>query len=110
MTYPLVKSSPFMSLYAWYPDLLSWRYLGWLVDGLWMTLRISLVVVVLSTLFGFLLAVARSSQLKAWSIPALAYTALFRNTPLLVQLFFGISASPVCCPSGRSNGSMKSMN
>ena len=89
-----------MSLYAWYPDLLSPRYLGWLVDGLSMTLRISLAVVVLSTLFGFFLAVARSSQLKAWSIPALAYTALFRNTPLLVQFFFWYFGVPGLLPDG----------
>lgn len=100
MAYPLLKSSPFMSFYSWFPELLAPRYLGWLVDGLWMTLRISLLVVVLSTFLGFFLAVARSSKLKAVSIPAAAYTALFRNTPLLVQLFFWYFGVPGLLPDG----------
>lgn len=98
MPYPLFKSTPFASLYSQFPDLLSARYLGWLADGLGMTLRISLLVVVLSTLLGFLLAVARSSRSKALSITALAYTAAFRNTPLLVQLFFWYFGVPGLLP------------
>lgn len=100
MIYPFFKSSSFMSLYAWYPDLLSPRYLGWLVDGLSMTLRISLLVVALSTLLGFLLALARTSRRQMLSIPALTYTALFRNTPLLVQFFFWYFGVPGLLPEG----------
>jgi polar amino acid transport system permease protein len=100
MTHPLIKSSPFMSLHSIFPDLLAPRYLGWLVDGLCMTLWISFLVVVLSTFLGFFLAVARSSRLKAFSIPASAYTALFRNTTLLVQLFFWYFGIPGLLPEG----------
>jgi len=100
MIYPLFKSSPLMPLYSWFPDLLAPRYFGWLLDGLWMTLRISLLVVVLSTLLGFFLALARSSRRKALAVPASAYTALFRNTPLLVQLFFWYFGVPGLLPEG----------
>jgi len=82
------KNGYFMSLHAYFPNFLEWRYIGWLAGGLWMTVWISLLVVLLSTLLGLVLAVARSSKLGALSKIATAYTAIFRNTPLLVQLFF----------------------
>ena len=41
-----------------------------------------------STLLGFLLAAARDSELKGLQWFAIGYSTLFRNTPLLIQLFF----------------------
>nr|WP_205631716.1 amino acid ABC transporter permease [Collimonas pratensis] len=71
------------------------KYLGWLVDGLWMTLHVSAVVALLSTLLGIMIAAARSSERRWLTLPAAVFLAVFRNTPLLVQLFFwyfGISS------------------
>ncbi len=64
------------------------KYLGWLVDGLWLTLLLSAIVSVLSTLLGIVIAAARSSQRHFLSLPVRGFLSIFRNTPLLVQLFF----------------------
>lgn len=69
-------------------QMLAPKYLGWLVDGLWMTLQLSAVVAVLSTLLGVVVAAARSSRLPWLLLPAGSFLSVFRNTPLLVQLFF----------------------
>lgn len=96
----LLQNGPVLSPYSIFPDLLAPRYFDWLVDGLGMTLRISALVVVLSTFLGFFLAVARSSRRPALFVPAAGYTALFRNTPLLVQLFFWYFGVPGLLPEG----------
>ncbi|MGL9750552.1 MAG: amino acid ABC transporter permease [Symbiopectobacterium sp.] len=68
--------------------LLASRYLSWLWHGFSLTLWLSLCVIVLSTLLGMVLASARDSHRSFLRWPVIAYSALFRNTPLLVQLFF----------------------
>lgn len=68
--------------------LLAPNYLSWLWQGFLLTLWLSLCTIVLSTLLGMVLAAARDSQQQALRLPVIAYSALFRNTPLLVQLFF----------------------
>ncbi|KML64672.1 amino acid ABC transporter permease [Pectobacterium peruviense] len=73
------------SLESW---LLAPQYLIWLWNGFLITLGISLGTVVLSTVLGFLLAAARDSQIHVLRGVVVAYSSLFRNTPLLVQLFF----------------------
>ena len=69
-------------------ELLGPKYLNWLFDGFLITLGLSVIVCLVATLLGFLVCLARLSSLKLWSWPARGYLALFRNTPLLVQLFF----------------------
>ncbi|MGY2224476.1 amino acid ABC transporter permease [Pseudomonas gingeri] len=76
-------------------ELLGPQYLKWLFDGFVLTVALSAMVCLVATGLGFLVCLARlgRSRLIAW--PARAYLALFRNTPLLVQLFFwyfGVSA------------------
>lgn len=68
--------------------LLAPQYLAWLWQGFLMTLGLSAATVVLATLFGMVLAAARDSHMPVPRWLAVAYSALFRNTPLLVQLFF----------------------
>lgn len=68
--------------------LLAPNYLSWLWQGFLLTLWLSLCTIVLSTLLGMALTAARDSQQRVLRWPVLAYSALFRNTPLLVQLFF----------------------
>lgn len=69
-------------------ELLAAHYLLWLWQGFLLTLWLSLCTIVLSTLLGMALAAARDSQQPLLRLPVMAYNALFRNTPLLVQLFF----------------------
>jgi polar amino acid transport system permease protein len=79
-------------------ELLAPLYLGWLVDGFLLTLILSALSGFLATLLAAPLAVARqaSSRLFAW--PARLYLAFFRNTPLLVQLFFWYFGVPALLP------------
>lgn len=71
------------------------KYLGWLIQGFGVTVLLSAIVALCSTLLGFLVCLARLSGRAALAWPARAYLSVFRNTPLLVQLFFwyfGVSA------------------
>lgn len=52
------------------------------------TLRVALAGIVLATIWGFLVALARLSRNPLASRLARAYIELFRNTPLLAQLLF----------------------
>lgn len=74
--------------------LLAPQYLGWLWDGFLLTLWISACTVVASTLLGFLLAAARDSENKVLQWFAMGYSTVFRNTPLLIQLFLVLCGEP----------------
>lgn len=64
------------------------QYGQWLLDGLVITLKISGISIVLSLVLGTSVAVARLSRVRPLVWLAAVYTEFFRNTPLLVQLFF----------------------
>jgi polar amino acid transport system permease protein len=66
----------------------SGKYFEWLVSGLKVTLQLSAVSIVLAFLLGLLIAVMRMSNNKPFRWFAHAYLEFFRNTPLLVQIFF----------------------
>ncbi|OCG27608.1 amino acid ABC transporter permease [Gilliamella sp. wkB108] len=71
-----------------FEQLLEPRYLWWLWDGFLVTLAISLLTIILSTLLGFLLVIARQSQFRIMQWIVIGYNAIFRYSPLLPQLFF----------------------
>ncbi|GFM58337.1 ABC-type amino acid transport system, permease component [Pseudomonas cichorii] len=82
-------------LHLMFGELLGPQYLHLLFDGFLLTLRLSILVCLIATALGFLVCLARISSSRLWSWPARGYLSLFRNTPLLVQLFFwyfGVSA------------------
>ena len=79
---------------------LTGEYGGWIVDGVIMTLHISAVSIVFSMLLGTLIAVMRLTGVKPLEWFALAYTEFFRNTPLLVQIFFWYFGSYAILPDG----------
>ncbi len=79
-------------------ELLPPQYLRWLLDGFLLTLGLALLSCLLATLIGAPLAIARLSRRRLLSWPARAYLALFRNTPLLVQLFFWYFGVPALLP------------
>jgi len=71
------------------------RYLGWMIDGLGVTLGLSAAASAIGLTLGFGLCVARLSGAPILSGGAAVWLSVFRNTPLLVQLFFwyfGVSA------------------
>ncbi len=76
-------------MFSWitdYSDLVTDNWQGY-ADGLWITVQL----MVISTVAGFLLAIplslARVSSNPLFAWPAFAYSAAFRGTPLLVQIF-----------------------
>jgi polar amino acid transport system permease protein len=66
----------------------SGKYHDWLVAGLKVTLQISAISIVLSFVLGLIIAVMRMSHNRPLRWLAHAYLEFFRNTPLLVQIFF----------------------
>ncbi|MDM3796154.1 ABC transporter permease subunit, partial [Proteus mirabilis] len=75
------------------PYLLEPHYLSWLWQGFLITVLISFWTIIIATLLGFLLSAAYDSNIAPLRWCATLYTSLFRNTPLLVQLFFWYFAS-----------------
>jgi len=67
---------------------LTGEYGQWLLDGLSVTLQISAMSIVFSLLLGTIVTVLRLTRVKPLEWLSLAYTEFFRNTPLVVQIFF----------------------
>jgi polar amino acid transport system permease protein len=63
-------------------------YLGDLVSAAVATITVSLATMVLSLALGMVFAVGRQSRHRAIRFLATAYVEFFRNTPLLVVLYF----------------------
>jgi polar amino acid transport system permease protein len=66
----------------------SGQYFEWIVSGVKVTLQLSVVSIALSFILGLLIAVMRMSQIRPVLWFSHAYLEFFRNTPLLVQIFF----------------------
>ncbi|MCD4720327.1 MAG: amino acid ABC transporter permease [Desulfobacula sp.] len=60
---------------------------GLLLDGLFITLKISSISLVLSFIIGFLSAFARLSSSPVLKLVSWCYVETIRNTPLLIQIF-----------------------
>lgn len=72
-----------------------WEGIPRLLQGLWVTVALTVVVMVLSLPLGLAVAFARLNRFRVVRGVAYAYTELFRTTPLLVQIFFTFFALPV---------------
>lgn len=67
---------------------MSGEYGGWIYQGFIMTLLLSGVSIIFAMALGTLIAVFRLTHFKPLEWFSLAYTEFFRNTPLIVQIFF----------------------
>jgi polar amino acid transport system permease protein len=65
-----------------------------LLHGLVLTIEVSVIVIAISTVLGFPLAVARMNRHEIIRWPAQVYIEIFRCTPLLVQLLWVFYALP----------------
>jgi polar amino acid transport system permease protein len=63
-----------------------YKYRGHLVSGWWMTVKISIVSLILSTFIGIVLALLRRSPLLPVRYLGHLYVEIIRGTPLLVQI------------------------
>ena len=73
-------------------------YLNLLFWGLYTTLKISVISIVIAMALGTLLAVFKLSKVKAFDFFASIYIEFFRNTPLLIQIFFWYFGSDPLIP------------
>lgn len=73
-------------------------YLGWLIDGLSWTLMLSLLAWVIAFSLGSLLGIMRTCSSSPLRWIATIYVELFRNIPLLVQLFLWYFVFPELLP------------
>ncbi|MEM9219198.1 MAG: amino acid ABC transporter permease [Cyanobacteria bacterium P01_F01_bin.150] len=72
-----------------------WDNWDLLLDGVWLTLQLSIVATLLGLMVGILGALCRTSRNRFLNAIATSYVEAIRNTPFLVQLlfiFFGISS------------------
>ncbi|MFF7708077.1 ABC transporter permease subunit [Pseudomonas sp. NPDC007930] len=75
-------------------------YLDWYVSGLGWTIAIALSAWVIALLLGSLLGVLRTVPQRGLRAIGTAYVELFRNVPLLVQLFIWYFLIPDLLPEG----------
>lgn len=69
-------------------------YLGLLLQGLWITIQLSILSILISLAVGIVVAVLRVSPLGPVSAFAQGYVEFFRNIPLLIILFFVLNGLP----------------
>ena len=62
-------------------------YLPVLLQALWISVYVTLIGFAAGSVAGVFISLARSSGVRALSAPAGVYIEIFRNTPLLVQLY-----------------------
>ncbi|MFU8778249.1 MAG: amino acid ABC transporter permease [Roseovarius sp.] len=74
------------------------QYLGWLLSGLGWTVSVALCAWVIAIVVGSLVGVGRTLPNKVLSTVCTAYVELFRNVPLLVQMFIWYFAVPEMLP------------
>lgn len=65
-----------------------------LMDGMWITLKLTLISGVIGFTLGMIIALMRISRFAICRYLALAYITLFRGTPLLLQILFIYFALP----------------
>jgi glutamate/aspartate transport system permease protein len=75
-------------------------YLDWLLSGALMTLALGLAAWIIALILGSVIGVLRTAPNRFLSALAAAYVELFRNIPLLVQLFIWYFVMPDLLPYG----------
>jgi His/Glu/Gln/Arg/opine family amino acid ABC transporter permease subunit len=72
-----------------------WNNLDFLMGGVHVTLLISFLALVISMVLGLFIAVGRLSKMRPLSFAAATYIEIFRDTPVLVQLFWVYYVLPI---------------
>ena len=78
--------------------LLQEPYLGWLISGVRWTFAVSVAAWIIAFTIGSLVGIARTLPSRPIRAIATAYVELFRNVPLLVQLFIWYFVVPEILP------------
>lgn len=75
-------------------------YLDWILDGFVYTLALGLSAWVIALVVGTLFGILRTAPSRALSAIAATYVEIFRNVPLIVQLFIWYFVMPELVPGG----------
>jgi glutamate/aspartate transport system permease protein len=75
-------------------------YLGWILSGLVWTIVVAAASWVLALAVGSLVGIARTVESRPLRALAAAYVEVFRNIPLLVQIFLFYFVLPEVLPTG----------
>jgi glutamate/aspartate transport system permease protein len=67
----------------------------WLLEGLWLTIKIGFLAWIIAFFLGIFVGTLRVTPWRGLRFIATAYTEVFRNIPFLVQLFFWYYAGPM---------------
>ena len=95
---PLTGSAARMR-YNWnWGVLLTEPYVWWMLEGLMWTVLVSLAGWVIALVLGSIVGIARTLRSRAARAVGAAYVELFRNIPLLVQLFLWYFVLPELLP------------
>lgn len=73
-------------------------YLGWILTGFGLTCLISVLACAIALLIGVAVGIARTLDNRVLKICGIVYVELFRNIPLLVQLFIWFYVLPQILP------------
>src|SRR6187455_3658434 len=88
-----------MGAYQWkWAVLVTQPYLGWLLQGLAATLLLALAAWIIALTLGSLIGIARTLPFRSARFVATAYVEIFRNIPLLVQMFLWFFVLPELLP------------
>lgn len=74
-----------------------------LLLGLWMTVKLTVICIVLGCSLGFLVGLARTSRSLALRAVSGVYVEFFRGTPVLIQLFWIFFCLPLLLGAELSN-------
>jgi glutamate/aspartate transport system permease protein len=74
-----------------------WRapYGEWMLQGIWLTLQLGFLAWIIALFLGVFLGTLRAAPWKQLRWVSTIYVEIFRNVPLLVQLFFWFYAGPM---------------
>jgi len=72
-----------------------WTFRAALLDALWVTIELNLLILVFGTIAGFLVWRARASRFRLLRLSAVAYIDLLRTLPVLVLLVWFFYCVPI---------------
>jgi glutamate/aspartate transport system permease protein len=76
------------------------NYLDWLLAGLYNTVVLGLLAIVIALAIGTLMGILRTVPNKGLASIGTVYVAVFRNVPVIVQLFAWYFVMPEVVPAG----------
>ncbi|MBQ0935350.1 amino acid ABC transporter permease [Ideonella paludis] len=77
-------------------------YLDWLMSAWGWTLSVALLALLVALVVGSMMGILRTLPSKTWVLVGDAWTELFRNIPLLVQIFLWYHVVPALIPALKS--------